>query len=567
MTKTLRMTLAVIAGLTMVTVLHATPRPYVSTDAGTIYLGAVADSDWGRPLTSGDFDDDGYDDVVVAASESYGGVMSYVCVVRGGPGAHGAGTIDLSIVSADQVIAGAELNDNLGSSMAAGDVNGDGVDDLLLCASSADFSGVVDRGVAYLIYGGATFFSSPTRDLSASGSWDMRFIGPAAYGDMGGGSAFGGLDAHAATIGDINGDTLGDVILGVHLMDGGPSQAGRVYVVFGRNLPSGYTFNLALSSWYDVRVDGNGQYDNLGECVLTGDLTGDGIEELIIPSHYASQGLFTSEGAVHIFRGRATWNQVYSLVTTTADIRLLGDQVYDELGSAAAVGDFNGDGITDLIAAAPGADAGTFNDQRGDGFVYGLLGSTVYQTDTHTIDYASSTPDFLLIGEFEENLGDEVCAGDFNGDGVYDIAACERFGGPSTNGVVEVLLGRDFAPGETHTANVDTDARIVGLANDRIGFWLSAADSNNDGVDEVFFSTPFNNADYGTAYLFTYVTADGDYDRDTDLLDFAVMQRCCTGALVKALGGGCPMFDFDLDEDIDGEDLAAFDPLMVGPGW
>lgn len=543
----------------------AAPPVRPADDAGTVYLGALADHDWGRPLAAGDLDGDGYDEIIVGASESWGGLLSQVFVLRGAPGAHGLGSVDLSAGGSDQIILGAAIDDNLGCSIATGDVNGDEIDDLLICASTADLSGIEDRGIAYLIFGGPSFFDLTTRDLSDGANWDLRIIGPVAYGDMGGSNLFGGLDAQAAAVGRVNDDAYGDIILGVHLADGGATQSGRVYVIFGGPYPSGFTLNLSSPSSYDVRIDGRDSYDELGTVVLTGDLTRDGLEELILPNEYASQGLFTSEGAVHIFRGRSAWASSYSLATSPADITLLGAREDDGLGAAAAVGDFNHDGLTDLAAAAPGADAGAFNDQIGDGFVYGLLGSALYQTGTYTIDYAIATPDFLLIGEFEENLGAEVSAGDFNADGIDDIAAAERFGGPQTNGVVEVLWGRDFTPGATFTANVDTDLRIVGAPQDRIGFSLAAADVNGDGLDEILFGTPFNNGYRGTAYVFTDATGDYDHDGDADLADFAGFQRCFTGPSAGPLAGACVLCDLDLDEDIDPADFAAFALVLTGP--
>ena len=563
-------TCAILFCVLSTSVLIAAPVQRNSTAAGTMYGGDVTDQDWGRPVTSGDLDGDGYDDVITSASKAYGDVISRVYVFRGGPQAHGRGLVDVSSNGADQVILGAALNDNLGSSMATGDVNGDGIDDLVLCASNATFSGRVSAGFAYLILGGPTFFASATRDLAVTGSWHERMAGPVAGGDMGGSNAFGGLDAHAVAIGNLDGDSKGDILLGVHLANGAATESGRVYLIRGSKIapPSwpNITLDLNVTTGYSARIDGKGQYDELGDCVLTGDLTGDGIDEIIIPNRNYSQALFGTEGAVHIFRGRTTWPASFNLGTTPADITLLGYREYDELGNAAAVGDFNDDGITDLASAAPGAELGTWTNQIGDGLIYGLFGSTNLQTGTITIDYATATPDFLLVGEYQESLGAEVSAGDFNGDGIDDLAAAEWFGGPETNGVVEVLFGRHFVGQPTFTANVNTDLHIVGAAQDRIGFSMGAADVNNDGLSEILFGTPFNNADRGTIYVYTHVTGDFDHNGALDLFDFAAFQACFTGTpALGSLGPGCFVFDYDLDTDIDEIDFATWLGNFTGP--
>ncbi|MBK9128831.1 MAG: VCBS repeat-containing protein [Phycisphaerales bacterium] len=544
----------------------AAPIVRPSTDAGSTYRGPAAGVDWARPVASGDLDGDGYDELIISASKSWGGFTSRVYVIRGGPDADRRGIVDLSGVAADQVIIGATVDDNLGASIATGDVNGDGVDDLLLCASNASSGALTNCGIAYLIYGGPDFFAQSTRPLSVASNWDLRIIGPESGADMGGSSLFGGLDAQAAAIGRLDADAYGDIALGAHLANGGGSDSGRAYIVFGGPFPSGFTLDLGSGGFPLVRIDGRATYDELGTVVRTGDITGDGIDELILGVQYASRGLFTSDGAVYIFRGRAAWPALWRLNQTPADMTLIGRRKNDELGASLAVADFTGDGIADLASAAPGAEMGTLNDQRGDGFIYGLVGSTSYQTGTYSIDYGVVTPNFLLIGDFQENLGMLVTAGDFNDDGIADIAAGEWFGEAASNGVVEVLYGRPFAPGATFNAGVNTDLRIVGAPNDRISFSLASADTNGDGRDEVVFGTPFNNGDRGTVYVMTHIQGDADLDGDLDLRDVAAFQPCFAGAGAPPPGAGCTQFDFNLNSFVDAPDLLKLEAWMTGPG-
>jgi len=531
-----------------------------STEAGTIYLGAIADQDWGRPVAAGDLDGDGFGEVLVAASESFGGVTSRVYVVRGGPDADSRGTLDLSSIGVDQVIIAESTDDNLGSSIATGDVNTDGIDDLVLCASAADFGARTAAGIAYVVFGGSGLFASGTRDLSAPGAWDVRIAGPVAGGDLGGAGTLGGFDTHAAAVGDLNDDSYGDLILGVHLANGAASQAGRVYVLFGQRMQSGQTLDLSQFTDYDIVILGDDMLDETGDFVLAADVTADGIDDLIIPNHFFSQNLFDSDGAVHIYRGRSNWLQSYNLGSAPADITLLGDRPGDNLGESASEGDFNGDGIVDLAVGAPGLDVGPLDTQQGDGAVYGFLGSSVYQSGTHVIDYATTQPQFHIVGDFQQGLGVTTSAGDFNGDGIDDVAAAQRFGGGQTNGTVDVLLGRQFTGNSIFTAAVSTDMRIVGQPGDRIGFSIAASDVNNNGNSEILFGTPFNNVvasdPAGTVYVFSLESADLDLDGDVDLDDSSRFIECLAGpnVVVPPLACSSVRFrgaDFNHDGDVD----------------
>jgi len=549
---------------------QAAPILRAADDAGTIYLGAIVDHDWGRPVAAGDLDGDGFDEVLVAAAESFGGLFSNVYVMRGGPDAALRGTIDLVVGGIDQTIIGVNADDNLGSSIAAGDVNSDGYADLLLCASGGDYTGLTNAGIAYLIFGGPGFFASPVRDLAAAGSWDVRIVGPVADGDMGAAGFFGGFETHAADIGNLNGDSYGDIAIGVHLSDGAASGSGRVYVVAGQNFASGTTLLLSSVSHYLFRVLGKGTEDELGDVVYIADITGDGLDELIIPNRLFSQTTFSTEGAVHVLRGRTTWSAAYNLAVTPADLTFLGNYSYDELGTALAVGDFNNDGVGDLAIAAPGADVSTPNTSWGEGFIYGFLGGPAYQTGTHLIDYTFATPAFTIKGESKENLGDELTSGDVNGDGIADIIAAQRFGGASSEGTLDIVFGRPFSPNQIFLAGANTDVRIMGNAQDRIGFSLSSGDVDSNGVTDIIFGTPFNNGPSfdqmsGTVYVFNLLDGDYHVNGTLDLHDYAAFQHCYALPGAPADNGACYVFDLHPDGQLDAADVQEFTDRLTGP--
>ncbi len=548
----------------------AAPVVRLSDDSGTIFEGAIADRDWGRPVASGDLDGDGWDEIIVSASEDFGDVMSFVYVMRGGPDATQQGIVQLMHVGADLTISGAALNDNLGSSVTTGDVNGDGYEDLLICASGADAGPRLRAGVAYLLYGGPSFFASSTRDMAVASDWDVKIEGPVTGGDMGASLFFGGGDSEAAAIGKLNLDSFGDIVLGVHLANGAASGAGRVYVILGEAFASGTTLSLANAAHYDTLILGKGSLDELGDVVKTGDLTGDGLDELIIPNRNYSQASLAAEGAVLIIRGRAVWPASINFGGTPADITLLGINPYDNLGEDAALGDFNGDGILDLASSAPGVNPGTPDININDGVIYGLYGSNSLQIGTITIDYASAIPAFLIRGESNESMGAQIAAGDFNGDGYDDIAAGQRFGGPSINGTIDIVFGRNFTAGQTFDVNVNTDVRIVGNPSDRIGFSMGVADMDSNGAEEIVFGTPFNNGSFpniaGTAYVFSIIDGDFDANGVVDLEDFAVYQQCASSpSIAVPPADPCYVFDFMVDQNVDAGDMEGFVGQLDGP--
>ncbi len=214
---------------------------------------------------AGDVDGDGFDDVLVGASHHDGG----------GPSAGAAyllcGPLDADrrLSLADARLLGEEPGDLAGYAVAgAGDVDGDGAADLLVGAPQSDDGGV-SAGAAYLLYGPV----EGDLDLSLA---DARLRG----GEAG---AFAGYDVSGA--GDVDGDGFDDVLVGVAEDDSGGPDAGAACLLYG---PVGAGLDLALA---DARFEGEDAEDHAGKSVSgAGDVDGDGFADLLVGASHDDDG-------------------------------------------------------------------------------------------------------------------------------------------------------------------------------------------------------------------------------------------------------------------------------------
>jgi VCBS repeat-containing protein len=258
-------------------------------------------------------------------------------------------SIDLSTLdgSTGFRLDGAASDDRSGYSVAsAGDVNGDGFDDVIVGAPGAD----PDGGASYVVFGKAGSFAS-TLDLSTlDGVTGFRLDG-VAIGDTSGRSV--------SSAGDANGDGFDDVIVGAP----GADPSGASYVVFGK--AGGFASAVDLSSLDGAtgfRLDGVASRDYSGISVASaGDVNGDGFDDLIVGARAADVGGNYS-GASYVVYGKAggfASTVDLSTLDGTTGFRLDGAATYDFSGHpVASAGDVNGDGFGDLIVGAESADPG-----------------------------------------------------------------------------------------------------------------------------------------------------------------------------------------------------------------
>ncbi|MGQ9572898.1 MAG: hypothetical protein ACUVV3_06910 [Dehalococcoidia bacterium] len=436
-----------------------------------------------RAITAADLNGDGHHDLIVGAPAADGPNDSKpdcgeVYVIFGPPASRQ--TIDIAAAQQDVTLFGADSGDSFGFALATGDVNNDGIDDLLVGALLADGPNGErpNAGEAYVIFGSPTL--PPAIDI-ALGEQDLTFFGAEADDRLG----------VALASGDANGDGVQDILLGAFLADGPQNaryQGGEAYLVFGA--PSLAGARDMAQGEYDLALIAANADDQLGHDVAMGDLNNDGIDDLIVAAFRADGPGNAREdgGEVYVVFGSPSLNGALDFASTSPDITVTAADKQDDLGAAVASGDVNGDGIDDLLIGAPRAD-GPDNARPGAGEAYVVFGSPSL---AGSFDIALGQQHVTIVGaDPGDRLGASLASGDLDGDGLQDIIlGAEEGDGPDNArqdvGEVYVVLGSAFLSPTVDIALGDHSAAVFGQQpGDVFGARVAAADWDGDGQADV----------------------------------------------------------------------------------
>ncbi|MCD6382865.1 MAG: FG-GAP repeat protein [Thermoplasmata archaeon] len=356
-------------------------------------------------------------------------------------------------------------------SMAVGDVNGDGEDDLVVALPPQTYN-YNGEGAVHIIYS----FVNSASSLPVNKTSHVVIVGNLSFRGIG----------RQIVVTDMDGDGLDDIIITApdsNGRGGGRTQYGELFIVKGRR--EGLWGIVNVDDVADYHLIGTSTALHFGRAIAVGDFNGDGKKDLAVSSDYINSTFGEMRrGAVFLIQGDDVWK---------GDRRVgrenINGSVDDELlGVSLAAGDFDGDGVDDLAISSKKVLVG--NGRMDGGGVHLFKGgeylftSQMYSNKSNVTVYSDNKGDGLGVG---------LRMTDLDGDGKMELL----MGAPGADlngddsGCVFVLKGGSTPSTTLNISAAQTDENITGNdAGDMFGYTITVIDADGDGVNEILISAP-----------------------------------------------------------------------------
>lgn len=389
-------------------------------------------------------------------------------------------------------IYGAAEGDSSGNFVSgAGDINDDGLLDFIICAADASALNRTNSGITYVVYGAVSVNGEVQEDMLKA--VDLATFNATQGFKIIGADADDKSCSSASYLGDVNGDSIDDIVIGAHQrLDG----EGAAYVIFGRSAGNFSDIDLAnMTSDVGIEIFGGGVGAQVGWSVAGGDVDNDGLNDIIIgapgSASSGSDGIVREEvGRVYvIFGSHSLAASNLSMLQSPAGCTIFGNNSGDRIGYSVSAGDINGDNLADLFISSRDATVHIDTDTRANaGVVYVLNGAGV------GVDVNLNEPfdGFSVLGASNDSQAGYVVSalGDVNYDGFNDFIVLAReddflnssvsvfFGGSSFSSDIDMA---SFSPFEGIRIFGGDGIATVLNTNSRCGVF----DFNGDGIADI----------------------------------------------------------------------------------
>jgi len=460
----------------------------LTNQSGLLVYGLEDGDALGRNVNGiGDFNHDGIDDLAISASgaDLVGGGSGEVYVIFGSDGGFADLEFEISDIDGSN---GVQFNNVAGGTLLGRyglsgehDVNGDGIDDLLMVNKADD--------TAYIVFGSSNPFSSVI-EISSLSTGDILNFSIQASGSI----------ARGVLLPDLNGDGIGEIAVSDYRYN---TNTGRIYVIFGSTDFS----STSQLDWSDINgtngfvINGTSTATNTGPGLNSaGDINGDGYKDLMVGAPFAPD----NRGSVFVVFGISSGFPAsfdLSSLNGSNGFQVIGAATNNRIGTPTSGGsDLNQDGIDDIVI----------------GNRWGNQAVMVYGSDSGfpaTIDMASldpavafdiegSPPDVLRVGR------DVTQNGDLNDDGFPDLIVSSD--SAYSSGAAFVIFGGpdfpDSSPFDITTIDGGNGKVITGDGASLFGLNVANnADINNDGIEDIIIGSDQANTngltENGVAYI------------------------------------------------------------------